>query len=170
LSSYNAGDFEKAWRNALFNQFHDILPGSCVPEVRNFALGRFQDTVAMANSKKANALRKIAENIDTSRFMDENEDISDTISESAGAGVGVHLFRTGECERGNGKTRIFHVFNPSLFWPFGWYSGKKLFHRTLPYLLQNHNKCSHDIVFSLCFCYYMLINLRFIYGNQQGFG
>jgi alpha-mannosidase len=112
-SVYNAGDFEKAWRNTLFNQFHDILPGSCVPEVRDFALGRFQEITAMANSKKAGALRKIAENIDTSRYMDENEDISDTISEGAGAGVGVHLFRTGECERGSGKTRVFHVFNPS---------------------------------------------------------
>ncbi|UCE18328.1 MAG: alpha-mannosidase [Gemmatimonadota bacterium] len=30
---YPAEDLEKAWKKTLFNQFHDILPGSCIPQV-----------------------------------------------------------------------------------------------------------------------------------------
>lgn len=36
---------EESWHNALFGQFHDILPGSCVVESREWSMGRFQDTL-----------------------------------------------------------------------------------------------------------------------------
>ena len=37
-----ASAFEPAWQKVLFNQFHDILPGSGVRETREYALGQFQ--------------------------------------------------------------------------------------------------------------------------------
>ncbi len=40
------GPLEPAWRRLLFNQFHDILPGSGVPETREYALGEFQKLLA----------------------------------------------------------------------------------------------------------------------------
>jgi alpha-mannosidase len=33
LAPYPKRDLENAWKQALFNQFHDILPGSAIPEV-----------------------------------------------------------------------------------------------------------------------------------------
>ncbi|MCQ6559464.1 alpha-mannosidase [Paenibacillus mendelii] len=109
---YYGKDLEDAWRKTLFNQFHDILPGTGIPETRDHALGMSQEIAAMANTKRSAALRKLASRIDTSAYAVDNENIKDSISEGAGAGVGVmHLSRTGESDRGRGKTRIFHLFN-----------------------------------------------------------
>ena len=33
LRPYPKAELETAWKKVLFNQFHDILPGSCIPEV-----------------------------------------------------------------------------------------------------------------------------------------
>ncbi|MGG1636148.1 alpha-mannosidase [Paenibacillus sp. NRS-1760] len=113
-SKYYGKQLEEAWRKTLFNQFHDILPGTGIPETRDHALGAFQEISAMANSKRSAAMRSLAARIDTSRFLVEGEDLKESFSEGAGAGVGVsikHQFRTGESDRGRGKTRIFNVFN-----------------------------------------------------------
>jgi len=113
-SKYYGKQLEEAWRKTLFNQFHDILPGTGIPETRDHALGAFQETSAMANSKRSAAMRSLASRIDTSRYLIEGEDLKESFSEGAGAGVGVsiaHQFRTGESDRGRGKTRIFNVFN-----------------------------------------------------------
>ena len=42
--------FEPAWRSILFNQFHDIVTGSCTRDAKERALGRFQDTCAISLS------------------------------------------------------------------------------------------------------------------------
>ncbi|MGZ9586497.1 alpha-mannosidase [Paenibacillus marinisediminis] len=112
---YDSADLADAWQKTCFNQFHDILPGSCVLETREHAMGLLQDILATANTKKSNSLRRIAAQIDTSAYIVENEDVRESMSEGAGAGVGVDLFRrTGESERGKGMTRVFHVFNCSI--------------------------------------------------------
>lgn len=36
-SRYPLGDFEACWKDVLLNQFHDVLPGSCIAEVRRDA-------------------------------------------------------------------------------------------------------------------------------------
>ncbi|MFD0711481.1 alpha-mannosidase [Paenibacillus sp. GCM10027626] len=102
--------FEEAWRNVLFNQFHDILPGSGVTETREHALGLFQKTMATANTARNEALRALSARIDTSRYMN-NEPIADSISEGAGVGYGVKDFKVTQVSRGRGGTRIFHVYN-----------------------------------------------------------
>ncbi|MGI6566197.1 MAG: alpha-mannosidase [Limnochordia bacterium] len=110
---YCRDDFFRGWRNILFNHFHDIITGSCVPETRDHALGLFQETMAIAGSSKKLALQALAANIDTSSLVSP-EDISETISEGAGVGFGVQVFRISQSSRGAGKTRIFHMFNPSI--------------------------------------------------------
>nr|WP_306220288.1 alpha-mannosidase [Cohnella sp. WQ 127256] len=113
-SKYYGKQLEEAWRKTLFNQFHDILPGTGIPETRDHALGAFQEISAMANSKRSAAMRSLASRIDTSRYLIPNENLKESFSEGAGAGVGVsvkHQFRTGESDRGRGKTRVFNVFN-----------------------------------------------------------
>jgi len=111
---YISKDFTKAWRNVLFNQFHDIIPGSCVVDSREHAMGLYQETFAIANSRRTYALRKIAENIDTSGLTSSDEMIRDTVSEGAGVGFDINKGKISQTERGAGKTRLFHFFNPSM--------------------------------------------------------
>lgn len=110
-SRYPGPRYEEAWRNVLFNQFHDILPGSGVIETREHALGLFQETMATANTERKRALERLAATIDTSGLA--GEPAEGTVSEGAGAGYGARSFQVTQVERGRGGTRIVHVFNPS---------------------------------------------------------
>ncbi len=108
--------YEKAWKKILFNHFHDILPGSGTVETREYALGQFQEAMAAIQTNANCSMRALAEAIDTSSLLIE-EDRSST---SQGAAVG---FLTGQgdgfrmpcAERGQGKKRIFHLFNSTQF-------------------------------------------------------
>ena len=105
---YPRPQFEQAWRRILFNQFHDILPGSGVIDTREHALGNFTEAVATADTEKRRAMRLLGELADTSRYADaEAKDAGgakddagaarkdalaarkDTVSEGGGAGFGV---------------------------------------------------------------------------------
>ncbi|OUS77237.1 hypothetical protein B1748_08805 [Paenibacillus sp. MY03] len=107
---YPAQSYEQAWRNVLFNQFHDILPGSGIVETREHALGLFQETMAIAVAGKKKALERLAETIDTSALAQSDHT---EIAEGAGVGFGMKRFSISQVERGSGKVRIAHVFNPS---------------------------------------------------------
>ncbi|MBB6674624.1 alpha-mannosidase [Cohnella nanjingensis] len=109
-AAYPVNRFGEAWRNVLFNQFHDILPGSGVIETREHALGQFQNTMATANSARHRALRAISAEIDTSRYISD-EPIADSISDGAGVGYGSKDFKVTQVGRGSGDMRIFHVYN-----------------------------------------------------------
>ena len=106
--------FSAPWRNILFNHFHDILPGSGTIETREHALGKFQDTMATVQTSASASMNALAEKIDTSK-IDFDDDPS-TTSEGAGVGFatdeGKH-FKMPSSERGRGKTRVIHVFNPT---------------------------------------------------------
>lgn len=110
--TYPRAAYEEAWRNVLFNQFHDILPGSGVIETREHALGLFQNTMAIAGTNRKLALERIAASIDTSHLGGPEDKLS--VSEGAGAGFGTMAYKVTQVERGNGLTRIVHIFNPSL--------------------------------------------------------
>ncbi len=102
---------DRAWKNTLFNQFHDILPGSCVVETREAALGYFQDTLGYTNTTSVEALRNIAAEIDTSALP-----FDDHIEFKEGGGMGFRLDRErgytlAMSERGHGNVRILHLFN-----------------------------------------------------------
>jgi len=44
---YPRAELERAWRNVLFNQFHDILPGSSIPEVYDDAQAVYGDAMTL---------------------------------------------------------------------------------------------------------------------------
>lgn len=56
---------DEAWINTLFNQFHDILPGSGIPETYKYAQGLYQNAKASGNMVKELALKAIVRDIDT---------------------------------------------------------------------------------------------------------
>lgn len=61
---YPAADLEQAWKNVLFNQFHDILPGSAIPEVFVDANQMWQEAQTTALEIRDRALATIANQID----------------------------------------------------------------------------------------------------------
>ena len=102
---------DAAWKNTMFNQFHDILPGSCVIETKEAALGYFQDTIGYTNTTSVEALRNIAAEIDTSALP-----FDDRVEVKEGGGMGYRLdrergFTLAMAERGHGNVRILHLFN-----------------------------------------------------------
>ena len=116
LEDFN-DQFRIAWEHILFNQFHDILPGSNIPESREHALGGFEEALGCVIAASGAALRAFADNIDTSCFDTPVERLTST-SEGGGMGVNVdqmRRFRLPGTERGVGLTRLLHFFNPTGF-------------------------------------------------------
>lgn len=111
---YAGRAFELTWRDVLFAQFHDILPGSGVVETREHAMGKFQEAMATINAAKKSALTKLAASIDTSGLAAVRDELLDSVSEGAGAGYGAGSFGITQAEAGRGRDRIYHLFNPSL--------------------------------------------------------
>lgn len=109
--------YRTAWENVLFNQFHDILPGSNTPDSCHHALGSFEETMAAVMAGSASSLRSFAAAIDTSGFSTPDDPMT---SRSEGGGVGMDMdekgrFRLPGTERGRGKTRLIHLFNPTSY-------------------------------------------------------
>ncbi|MCK9253728.1 MAG: glycosyl hydrolase-related protein [Clostridiales bacterium] len=108
------GAFESAWRKVLFNQFHDILPGSGTAETREYAMAGYQEALALANTGRMNALRSLADRIDTTGVSRE-EDIRLTRAEGAGVGFPTGLGQLPRTARHSGHHRLFMVWNPLPF-------------------------------------------------------
>ncbi len=118
---YPHANLETAWRYLLFDQFHDILPGSGVRETRQYTMGHAQETQAAAGMARTNALRALSQRINTAslrqgfaeaterRYKDETESAL-----SLGAGVGNASGIGGESGFSVTQTsdRAFLVFNP----------------------------------------------------------
>ena len=84
------GPLEPAWRRLLFNQFHDILPGSGVPETREYALGEFQKLLAAGQINANHAMGSLCSAIDTSGLKAAG---GDGLSLGAGVGFGLEAVR-----------------------------------------------------------------------------
>jgi alpha-mannosidase len=109
---YPARKFETAWQDVLFTHFHDIITGSCVRDSREYAMSRYSQALAVSGTAHEKAALTIATAIDTS-MIQADHDVG-TQSESAGVGYGLaHFSGTPNPEHGKGKTRVYHVFNPS---------------------------------------------------------
>ncbi|MHB1685847.1 MAG: alpha-mannosidase [Ignavibacteriaceae bacterium] len=63
---YDASDIDDAWRYTMFNQFHDILPGSGIREVYIDAIGKYKKVKEIGDFVLGNALDEINKNINTS--------------------------------------------------------------------------------------------------------
>ncbi|MBP5312499.1 MAG: alpha-mannosidase [Clostridia bacterium] len=111
---YSNERLEKSYRNVLFTHFHDILTGSCVQDSREYAMGLYSQSLALANNESLLAMRAVSEATDTSNIK-TSKDMSSQ-SEGAGSGFtgGFSAFSGKPVpETGNGITRIFTVFNPT---------------------------------------------------------
>lgn len=109
LYDYNYENIEKAWQKHLFNHFHDILPGSGVIETREYALSESQIRNALCGVSLTGAIKSIADNIDTSKYITNN-----FFGKSKGAGVGfLTALGNYSAESNESENRIYVVFNPS---------------------------------------------------------
>ncbi len=114
-------NLEEAWRQLLFDQFHDILPGSGIQTTRHYTLGHAQDVQAAAMMARTNALRALSQRVNTQllrkdfmrdgvarAYKDEKE--SDV---SLGAGVGNATGSGGESAFSMAQTsdRVYLIFN-----------------------------------------------------------
>ena len=106
----------EAWRDTLFNHFHDILPGSGVMDTRTYAHGLYQKTMATTSQLETQALRKVAALVDTRWARSE-----DTLPaprdepESMGGGAGRASDNGGLSQveyRGGTDHRVLFLFNP----------------------------------------------------------
>jgi alpha-mannosidase len=100
-----------AWKGVLFNQFHDILPGSCTSESKAYALGLHQSAQAIANSVRTAAMRRIAYSIDTSGVGIEA--LCGQRASGAGVGYLVDRCRVSPVGTVEGPRRVVTLFNTS---------------------------------------------------------
>jgi alpha-mannosidase len=118
---YPSTNLVSAWRQLLFDQFHDILPGSGLQATRHYTLGHAQDVQAAAMMARTNALRAISQCVNTQQlrkdfrmsgpvraYQDEKES-----GLSLGAGVGNATGSGGESAFSVAQTsdRAYLVFN-----------------------------------------------------------
>lgn len=120
--SYPKENLEEGWRHHLFDQFHDILPGSGVRATRYFTLGHAQDTQAAAGMARTNALRGLARRVNTealrasfeldSGLRRQKDEMESGIA--LGAGVGHATATGGESAFSVTRTsdRVYLVVNP----------------------------------------------------------
>ncbi len=123
--AYPQDNLVEAWRHLLFDQFHDILPGSGVRSTRHFALGHAQDTQAAAGMARSNALRALARRVDTETLRGQFADggvlraYKDEMEAgiALGAGVGNSAGTGGESAFSMTRTsdRAYLIFNPLAF-------------------------------------------------------
>ncbi len=119
---YPQENLEEAWRNLLFDQFHDILPGSGVRETRAYTLGQAQESQAVAGMARTTALRALGQRVNTETlrrdfaagdalraYKDEQE-----AGIAMGAGVGNATSVGGESAVSltRSSDRAYLIFNP----------------------------------------------------------
>lgn len=112
-NGYDRRTVGSGWEKLLFQQFHDILTGSCVRESREYALGCLQQGNALANTVRQQALRTLAEKVNTSCFAHPAEE--NPLLLGAGAGSGVETGQVSQCVRQADGGRTVLLWNPSAF-------------------------------------------------------
>ncbi len=123
---YPADLLREAWIGVLFNQFHDILPGSGVRETRAHAEGLFQEAGAVAGAIKRSAGGALAGRIDTLALLPNTpegrheralaEEGKANTPFVAGSGIGAMLSGYSQASGGGRRFRPFVVYNPCA-WP-----------------------------------------------------
>ncbi len=64
-TKYPTAEYERAWKNILFNQFHDIMGGCSIKEAYDNARMQHGETQSIADRNSNFALQQISWNIDT---------------------------------------------------------------------------------------------------------
>ena len=123
---YPTEQLREAWLNVLFNQFHDILPGSGVRETREHAAALFQEVGAITGAIKRNAGQALAAQIDTVGMLPTGWDgeaekaLAQTGKANtpfvAGTGIGAGLTGYSQGNSGGNRFLPYVVYN-SCSWP-----------------------------------------------------
>lgn len=117
--------FADAWEKVLFNQFHDILPGSGVIATREHAMAMYQEAWALAGAERNRAIRQLAAmtgtsglfggpaDPDTVRVGADGATAYDAADVSFGAGAGYAADRglLSKTSRQGGIRRLFGVYS-----------------------------------------------------------
>lgn len=69
-TEYPKGEIDRAWKNILFNQFHDILGGCSIKEAYKDAEWSHGESMNIASQVSNFALQQISWNIDTNKGID----------------------------------------------------------------------------------------------------
>ncbi len=119
---YPTAQLREAWINVLFNQFHDILPGSGVRQTREHAMGLFQEVGAITGSIKRTATGALARRIDTLSLLPDTPEAAEerALLQSgaantpfvAGAGIGAGSSGYSVANGGGRRFLPFVVYNP----------------------------------------------------------
>jgi alpha-mannosidase len=119
---YPKDQLRDGWINVLFNQFHDILPGSGVRETREHAQALFQETGAITGAIKRTAGQALAARIATLALLPDTPfgRAERTLAEQgkantpfvAGAGIGAGLTGYSQASGGGRRFLPFVVYNP----------------------------------------------------------
>ena len=114
------------WKKVLFNQFHDILPGSGVRETREHAMGEFQEVGAICGAAKRLAGTALGTGLNTAALLPDGHDADEerellaaghvNTPFSAGAGSAAGLTGLSRACGGGRRFLPFVVYNPSA-WP-----------------------------------------------------
>jgi alpha-mannosidase len=112
----------EAWINVLFNQFHDILPGSGIRETREHARALFQETGAITGAIKREALKALVKDIDTASLLPDTPEGKEErrMMEAgqantpfvAGSGIGSRLTGYSQSNGGGKNFKPVIVYNP----------------------------------------------------------
>ncbi len=118
---YDAPSLRAAWEKVLFNQFHDILPGSGTVDTREYAMGLYQEALATAGTIRTASLRALGAAMDTRSLAAPDEMEPDGSvrdggrSEGAGVGFGIAEGMVSQTGRHAGLRRAFMLSNPLPF-------------------------------------------------------
>ena len=114
---YPSDDLFIGWRNTMFNQFHDIIPGSGVKATYEYAQGLFQEVLARTAMIKTRSLRALAARVDTTGMdgTPEDEGPGSKVGVGIGAGAGheSELGKISTLSSGAVASEPFLIFNPS---------------------------------------------------------
>jgi alpha-mannosidase len=130
---YPVDDLALAWRHAMFNQFHDILPGSGIHSTYEYSQGLFQEILARTSMLKTRALRRIAGMVSIGRVANSSD--TPGVNFDVGGGPGDlpgpndgSITRRGA---GGSGSDPFVIFNPSP-WPRTELVMMRIWDRTYP--------------------------------------
>ena len=131
---YPADSINGAWRMAMFNQFHDILPGSGVHETYEYAVGLLQEIQCRTGMIRTRGLRSLAAVVATSSLAKSAKAAAVNGGPGLGAGAGEGAWFGGLSTLGAGAAEIepFLVLNPSP-WQRSAVVEAKIWNRDLPH-------------------------------------
>ncbi|NQS90174.1 alpha-mannosidase [Patescibacteria group bacterium] len=92
--TYPQEELEGAWKKLLFNQFHDILAGSSIPEVYETSEKEYAEIFKVGEKSLSSSLKQIAKNVDT-QGKGSSVLVFNPLSWQRDGLVGVELFSLG---------------------------------------------------------------------------